>query len=140
MQAEHVSLKTNLISTQFTCQYNQEVLKLSNCLKVFSDLILADALGAYPKYHPIHSAVRSANSKMLHTILTMKPASLNMKDIKGLTPLHHAVMYTNNYIQYWRYSNALDVIIATWYPCKWDWYIRQHSTASCFHWIEYLDL
>jgi ankyrin repeat protein len=47
----------------------------------------------YPKFHPIHSASRSGSWLMAKKILNVKPACLNIKDFKGLTPLHHAVMY-----------------------------------------------
>lgn len=63
-----------------------DLLKSSNCL------IADDALGNYPKYHPIHSASRCGNIRLAEAVLKLKPASLNAKDFKGLTPLHHAVM------------------------------------------------
>ena len=61
------------------------------------DSLRGDISKHYPKYSPIHSACRSGSPRLIERVLELKPSTLNEQDYKGLTPLHHAVMYTPYY-------------------------------------------
>ena len=68
-------------------------------LKSISIIMIDDLKMSYSKFHPLHSATRSHNIEMVHRLLDIYPNFVNIQDYRGLTPLHHAVMYFYSYLE-----------------------------------------